>query len=70
MVMGGDSRPEGRGFESWHCILDGRFLHIFVVKIVMYVRKDENKTKNRPRMAHIFYKRKDEYKGQDAGKTK
>ena len=33
MVMGGDSCSEGRGFESWHRILDGRFSHIFVVKI-------------------------------------
>ena len=23
--MGRDSRPEGRGFESQHCILDGHF---------------------------------------------
>ena len=23
MVMGGDSRSEGRGFEFWHHILDG-----------------------------------------------
>ena len=33
MVMGGDSCPEGCGFESKHCILDGHFSHIFVVKI-------------------------------------
>ena len=33
MVMGGDSRSEGCGFESWHHILDGHFSHIFVVKI-------------------------------------
>ena len=25
MVMGRDSRSEGRGFESRHCILDGHF---------------------------------------------
>ena len=25
MVMGRDSRSEGRGFESWHSILDGIF---------------------------------------------
>ena len=35
MVMGGDSYSEGRGFESWHIILDGHFSHIFVVKVVM-----------------------------------
>ena len=32
MVMGGDSRFKGRGFESHHHILDGHFSHIFVVK--------------------------------------
>ena len=25
VVMGRDSLPEGRGFESWHRILDGHF---------------------------------------------
>ena len=35
LVMGGGSCSEGRGFESWHCIIDGHFSHIFVVKIVM-----------------------------------
>ena len=34
MVMGRDSRPKGRGFESRYQILDG---HLFVVKIVMCV---------------------------------
>ena len=33
VVMGGDSRSEGRGFESLHLILDGHLSHIFVVKI-------------------------------------
>ena len=33
MVMGGDSRFEGCGFESQHRILDGQFSQIFVVKI-------------------------------------
>ena len=33
-------------FESQHCILDGHFSHIFVVKIVMFVWKDENKRKS------------------------
>ena len=31
--MGGHSHSKGRGFESRHCILDGHFSHIFVVKI-------------------------------------
>ena len=35
VVMGGDSCPIGSLIESWHCILDGHFSHIFVVKIVM-----------------------------------
>ena len=35
VVMGRDSRSEGCGFESWHCILDGHFSQIFVVKNVM-----------------------------------
>ena len=33
MVMGGDSRSEGRGFESRCRILDGHFYHLFVVKL-------------------------------------
>ena len=37
VVMGGDSCLEGCGFESQHCILDGHFSHIFVVKIVIFV---------------------------------
>ena len=37
MVMGRDSRSNGRGFKSLHRILDGHFSHIFVVKIVMFV---------------------------------
>ena len=43
VVMGGDSHPKGRGFESRYRILDGHFSHLFVVKIVMCVWKDENK---------------------------
>ena len=35
VVMGRDSRSEGRGFKSQYRILDGHFSHIFVVKIVM-----------------------------------
>ena len=35
VVLGGDSCPEGRGFESQHQILDGS--HIFVVKIIIFV---------------------------------
>ena len=35
MVMGRDSCSEGRGFKTRHCLLDGHFSHIFVIKIVM-----------------------------------
>ena len=31
VVMGRDSRSEGRGFESRHRILDGHFFHIYAV---------------------------------------
>ena len=37
VVMGGGSCPEGHGFESQHCLLDGNFSHKFVVKIVKFV---------------------------------
>ena len=43
MVMGGDSCSEGCGFESQHCKLDGHFSHLFVVRIVLLVQKEENK---------------------------
>ena len=43
MVIGGDSYSEGCEFESQHCILDGHFSHLFLVRIVMFVEKDENK---------------------------
>ena len=32
VVVGGNLCSEGHGFESRHCILDGHFAHIFVVK--------------------------------------
>ena len=37
VVMRGDSRPRGHGFESQHQILDGHFFTYIVVKIVMFV---------------------------------
>ena len=39
MVVGGGSCSKGCGFKSQCCILDGHFSHLFVVKIVMFVRK-------------------------------
>ena len=35
MVMGRDSRSDGRGFEYQHRLPDEHFSHIFVVKIVV-----------------------------------
>ena len=35
VVMGLYSQSEGCGFKFQHHILDGHFLHIFVVKIVV-----------------------------------
>ena len=45
VVMGGDSCSEGPRFKCHHRILDGHFLHLFVVKIVMFAWKDKNKRK-------------------------
>ena len=42
MIVGGDSRFEGCGFESQDRILDGHFSHIFVVKIVMFEKTKIN----------------------------
>ena len=39
VVIGRDSRSEGRGFESRQHILNGHFSHIFVVKIEMIFLK-------------------------------
>ena len=54
-VNGRDSCSKGCGFESQHQILDGHFSYLFVVKIVMFVCKDENKRK-RSRGLSIFKK--------------
>ena len=40
VVMGDDSSLKGRGFKSWHHILDWHFSHWFVLKIVLFVWKD------------------------------
>ena len=45
VVMGEDSWAEGCGFEAQHQIQDGHFSHIFVVKIVMFIWKDEKNEK-------------------------
>ena len=57
VVMWEDSCSEGREFKSQHHILDGHLSHLFVVRIVICVWKDENKWK-RDRGWHfkkIFY---------------
>ena len=40
--MGEDSCPEGRGFESQHCMLDGHISLLFVVKIILFVLMTKN----------------------------
>ena len=37
VVMGGDSCPEGCGFKSQRCLLNGHFFIYVVVKFVMCV---------------------------------
>ena len=41
MVMGGDSRTRGRGFESRHRILDGDFLERIEIKRIKQEEKIE-----------------------------
>ena len=54
MVMGRDSRTNGRGFESRHHILDGPFSHLFVVKICNVYLKRPKINEKRPGLAHFF----------------
>ena len=62
VIVGGGEEPLSRGygrrlmfeghvFESQHHILDGHFLHLFVVKIVLFVSKDRKSTKKKPGIA-------------------
>ena len=60
VVMWGDSCSKGREFESQHHILDGHFSHLFVVRIITFVCKDENKRKRDRK------KEKAKYQGQSA----
>ena len=59
VVMGGDLCSKGCGFESRHRTLDGYniFSYIFVVRIVMFVRKDEGRQKE-AEDGSFFYKNK------------
>ena len=45
VVMGGGLRSEGGEFKSLHHVLDGHFSLLFVVRILMFVWKDESKQK-------------------------
>ena len=49
----GDSCSKGHGFVSQYRILNGHYSHLFVVQMVIFVWKDENKQK-RGRGWHIF----------------
>ena len=60
MVMVRDSLSNGRVFVSRHCILDGHFSHLFVVKICNVCLKRPKMNELRPGLAHlkkIFYKK-------------
>ena len=57
VVMGIDSHSEGHGFKSRHRILDGHFSHVFVVKIVMFVGKDQKWRRKRGRVGPFFLKK-------------
>ena len=54
MVMGRDSRSEGRGFESQHRILDGHFLHICCKNCNDVCLKTPKINKKRPGLVHFF----------------
>ena len=59
VVMGGDSCSEGLGFELRPHLLDGGNIisHIFVVRILMFVWKDEKEAEDGP-----FLKKKQMWK--------
>ena len=63
VVMGGDSRSKGRGFESRRRILDGHFFTLICCKnCIVCLKKTENKRK-RGRDGPFFKKRNKEYDG-------
>ena len=53
VVKGGDSCSKGRGFESWHRILEGHFFTYICCKNVMLFEKNENKTIKEGGLAHL-----------------
>ena len=54
VVMGGDSRSEGCGFESQCRILDGHFFTLICCKIVLFVWKRPKINENEAGMAHFL----------------
>ena len=50
VVTGGEACSEGHGFKSRYYILDGHFLHKFVVNLC---EKTENKRYKRQGLAHL-----------------
>ena len=47
MVMGGDLRSRGRGFESQHRILDGHFSHLLYKLYCLFVESENNEKEAR-----------------------
>ena len=53
VVMGGDSRPKGRGFESQYWILDGHFFTFICCKNCNVCLKKTKINKKRPGLVHL-----------------
>ena len=60
--MGGDSGPEGRGFESTHRILDGYFFTYIWCKNCNICLKDENKWKRGRDLSNVISMHRDNWK--------
>ena len=54
MATGGDSLTRSYGFESQHRILDGHFSHIIVLKIIMFISKDQKIKEAKDGQFNIF----------------
>ena len=54
MVMGRDSRSEGHGFESQHCILDGHFFTYICCKNCNVCLKRPKINKKEARVGPFF----------------
>ena len=62
MVMGRDSRSEGRGFESRHRILDGHFFTYICCKNFNVCLKRPKINEKEAGLAHFFKKKFQRYK--------